>query len=165
MRALRIRRGGPSGDLLAGPALGSQLIGAAQFAHDVLRGMPLPTSHVFHRPFQPDIGPQDSKTRRSHSRGTRQVLDHSRGQIDLDTASHVGHPQVGPCNAIPRPGRPGASLNSQVATKESRSTPMRRRRHADLGRRASTNGQPAVGIEKRSTGATPKQLHPACDVF
>src|SRR6202008_426930 len=24
--------------------------------------MPLSTSHVFHRPFQPDIGPQDSKT-------------------------------------------------------------------------------------------------------
>jgi hypothetical protein len=34
--------------------------------------MPLPTSHVFHRPFQPDIGPQDSKTSRSQSRGTRQ---------------------------------------------------------------------------------------------
>lgn len=33
--------------------------------------MPLPTSHVFHRPFQPDIGPQDSKTAWTHSRGTR----------------------------------------------------------------------------------------------
>ncbi|VBA62510.1 hypothetical protein LAUMK41_05901 [Mycobacterium attenuatum] len=33
--------------------------------------MPLTTSHVFHRPFQPDLGPQDSKTSRTHSRGTR----------------------------------------------------------------------------------------------
>jgi hypothetical protein len=33
-----------------------QLVCAAQLAHDVLRGMPLPTSHVFHRPFQPTIG-------------------------------------------------------------------------------------------------------------
>jgi methylated-DNA-[protein]-cysteine S-methyltransferase len=33
--------------------------------------MPLPTSHVFHRSFQPDIGPQDSKTGWAHSAGTR----------------------------------------------------------------------------------------------
>ena len=33
--------------------------------------MPLPTSHVSHRPFQPDIGPQDSKTGWAHSVGTR----------------------------------------------------------------------------------------------
>jgi hypothetical protein len=45
------------GDLLARLTLAGQLIGTAQFAHDVLRGMPLTTSYVFHRPFQPDIGP------------------------------------------------------------------------------------------------------------
>src|SRR6478672_6480472 len=62
-----------AGDLLTGLALGSQLIRAAQLAHNVLRGMPLPTSHKFHRPFQPDIGPQDSKTSWTHSAGTRQA--------------------------------------------------------------------------------------------
>jgi hypothetical protein len=35
------------GDLLTGLALGSQLVRAPERAHDVLRGMPLPTSHVF----------------------------------------------------------------------------------------------------------------------
>src|SRR6478672_8455162 len=60
-----------AGDLLTGLALGSQLIRTAQLAHNVLRGMPLPTSHKFHRPFQPDIGPQDSKTSWTHSAGTR----------------------------------------------------------------------------------------------
>jgi hypothetical protein len=34
--------------------------------------MPLPTSHRFHRPFQPNIGPQDSRTGWTHSAGTRQ---------------------------------------------------------------------------------------------
>jgi len=38
------------------------LIRAAQFARNVFCRMPLPTSHNFHRPFTPDIGPQDSKT-------------------------------------------------------------------------------------------------------
>ena len=33
--------------------------------------MLLPTSHVLDRPFQPIHGPQDSKTRRTHLRGTR----------------------------------------------------------------------------------------------
>src|ERR1700757_4248089 len=32
----------------------------------------LPASHVFHRPFRPHPGPQDSKTRRTHSLGARQ---------------------------------------------------------------------------------------------
>jgi hypothetical protein len=59
------------GDLLTDLALGSQLVRPPQLAHDVLRGMPLPTSHKFHRPFQPDIGPQDSKTGWTHSAGTR----------------------------------------------------------------------------------------------
>src|SRR5271156_2397087 len=60
------------GNLLARPALSSQLVSSAQLAHDVLSGMPLPTSHKFHRPFQPDIGPRDSKTSWTHSAGTRQ---------------------------------------------------------------------------------------------
>jgi hypothetical protein len=47
---------------LARLAFAGQLIGTVQLAHDALRGMSLPTSHVFHRPFQPDIEPQDSKT-------------------------------------------------------------------------------------------------------
>ncbi|WP_165839915.1 hypothetical protein [Mycobacterium montefiorense] len=64
---------GSFGDLLTGFALCAQLIRTAQFAHDVLRGIPLPTSHVFHRPFQPDIGPQDSKTGWTHSAETRQL--------------------------------------------------------------------------------------------
>ena len=62
------------GDLLAGLAFGSHLVRAAQLAHDALRGMPLPTSHNVHRPFQPDIGPQDSKTCWTHSVGTRHGL-------------------------------------------------------------------------------------------
>ncbi|ODQ97464.1 hypothetical protein BHQ21_26255 [Mycobacterium sherrisii] len=45
------------GDLLAVLTLSGQLIRAAQLAHDVLRGMPFATSHVFHRPFRPDLGP------------------------------------------------------------------------------------------------------------
>jgi hypothetical protein len=38
------------------PALGSQVVRTAQFAHDVLRGMPLPTSHVFLVPSHPTSG-------------------------------------------------------------------------------------------------------------
>src|SRR6476661_6061549 len=70
------------GDLLASLAFDSQLICPAQVAHDVLRGMPLPTSHVFHRPFQPFLGPQDSKTSRTHSPGTRQSDGGARGLCD-----------------------------------------------------------------------------------
>jgi transposase len=44
------------GDLLASLACCGQLVRAAQLAHNVLRGMPLPTSHVIHRPFQPTNG-------------------------------------------------------------------------------------------------------------
>lgn len=36
-----------SGDLLTGLALGGQLVRSAELAHDVLRGMPLPASHIF----------------------------------------------------------------------------------------------------------------------
>ena len=44
------------GDLLTGLALGSQLISTTQLAHDVLRGMPLPTSHLFIVPSSPTSG-------------------------------------------------------------------------------------------------------------
>jgi hypothetical protein len=44
------------GDLLTGLALRGQLVRAAQFAHDVLRGMPLPTSHLFIVPSGPTSG-------------------------------------------------------------------------------------------------------------
>jgi hypothetical protein len=37
-------------------------IRTAQFAHDVFGGVPLPTSHTSHRPFQRGVGPEDSKT-------------------------------------------------------------------------------------------------------
>jgi hypothetical protein len=44
------------GDLVGGLAFGSQFLRAAQLAHDVLRGMPLPTSHLFIVPFGPTSG-------------------------------------------------------------------------------------------------------------
>jgi hypothetical protein len=69
------------GDLLAGLALRGQLVRAAQLAHDVLSGMPLPTSHTFHRPFQPDIGRQDSKTGLIWPRGFEPWLCELRDRI------------------------------------------------------------------------------------
>jgi hypothetical protein len=50
------------GDLLTGLTCRIQLVRAAQFAHDVLRGMPLLTRHLFIGPFRPNIEPQDSRT-------------------------------------------------------------------------------------------------------
>lgn len=47
---------------LASLALCGQLVRTPQLAHNVLRGMPLPTNHTIQRPFSPDIGPQDSRT-------------------------------------------------------------------------------------------------------
>src|SRR5258708_10202243 len=44
------------GDLHAGLACSGQLVRAAQFAHDVLRGMPLPTSHLLIVPSSPTSG-------------------------------------------------------------------------------------------------------------
>jgi hypothetical protein len=44
------------GDLLTGLARRGQFVRAAQLAHDVLRGMPLPTSHVFIVPSSPRSG-------------------------------------------------------------------------------------------------------------
>lgn len=41
------------GNLLVGLARSAPLVRAAQLTNDVLRGMPLPTSHLY-RPFQPD---------------------------------------------------------------------------------------------------------------
>jgi len=41
---------------LPGFAFDSQLVRAAQLAHDVLGGMPLATSHVFIVPFSPTSG-------------------------------------------------------------------------------------------------------------
>lgn len=42
-------------DLLARPAFNSQLVRSMQLAHDVVRGMSLPTSHVFSLSFQPIV--------------------------------------------------------------------------------------------------------------
>jgi hypothetical protein len=49
------------GDLLTGLALSSQLVRTPQLAHDVLRGMPLPTSHVFIVPSSPTSGHRTQK--------------------------------------------------------------------------------------------------------
>jgi DNA replication protein DnaC len=48
--------------------------------------VPLPTSHTFHRPFSPDIGPQDSRTGWTHSAGTR----HDRLDAELRKISRYG---------------------------------------------------------------------------
>ena len=89
------------------------------------------------------------------------ALDDNRGQIDLNTDSHVGHPQANPRTETLRPA--SACSNSQKAFEGSRGTPRHRRYRAELDRSTSAIGQPRLtdGIEKRSTGATPKQLHPA----
>jgi hypothetical protein len=50
------------GDLFVGLARCSELIGAAQLAHHVLRGILPPASHVFIVPSDPQPAPHDSKT-------------------------------------------------------------------------------------------------------
>jgi hypothetical protein len=73
-------------------------IRTAQFAHDVFGGVPLPTSHTSHRPFEPGVGPQDSKTGldlfsgstpHRHSRhfsvaARSSPFNHSHGNVQLD---------------------------------------------------------------------------------
>ena len=121
------------GDLLTGLALGSQLISTAQLAHDVLRGMPLPTSHSSHRPFQPDIGPQNSKTGWTHSPGTR--------QLGLPPLERPRLQHTPPSRPIPR--RPAARRTCQARYSSSQARRCRScPRSSSAARRVDPEGSP-----------------------
>lgn len=59
-------------------------------AHDVLCGVPLPSSHVPHRPIRPRHGQQDSKTRWTRSPGTCQHRRRARCKDRIRTAKDIG---------------------------------------------------------------------------
>jgi hypothetical protein len=73
-------------------AVASQLISTAPLVHDVLGGIPLPNSQMFHGSFRPGIGLQDSKTGWGLSVGARRLFslggkeDHL---IDLENDRHA----------------------------------------------------------------------------